>query len=64
MFALGSTKMGADNGHASLRWSAARPDDTRASAGAAEEAVRGGTEKGSAKSSRLPCKWLPDRLIL
>lgn len=61
--ALGSTKMGADHGYASLRWSAARRDDTRSLAGAAEEHLRGGAEEGSTKSSRLPCTWLLDRLI-
>jgi hypothetical protein len=62
--ALGFNRMGADNRHASLRTSAARPDDTRSPAGAAEKPVRGGTEKIAAKSIRLPCMWLPDRLIL
>ncbi len=62
--ALGSNRMGADSGQASLRWNAARADDTRSRAGAAEEPVRGGAEKGQTKSIRLPCTWLLDRLIL
>jgi len=62
--ALGSNRMGSDNGHASLRWSVARPNHTRSPAVAAEDPVRGGTEKGPTKSIQLPCTWLPDRLIL